>query len=83
MVKSVSTGFIGMAICITMAIPKRCFREKPELDYFSEDLRWNWTERSKLISKSVIDIGGGDHVVPLDLFSIAGIGSYKAEIHIS
>lgn len=77
LVKSVPTRFVGMAMCISRAIPKWCAREICELDYFSAYLRRNWTGRSERSSEGGIDNGEGELVVPLDPFGLVGVGIFK------
>lgn len=52
-IKSVPVCFVGKAMCISGVIPKCCRREISEQDYFSEDMRRNWTRCSEQSS------GGG------------------------
>lgn len=68
--KSVLTRFVGVPIFISNAIPKWCLRYMSRLKYFSAKMRRNWTGRSEGSSGSDIDIGGGDLVIRVDLFSL-------------
>lgn len=47
------------------------------LDYFSLELRWYWTGCSERRFGSATDIGGPDHVVLLDPFTLVGVGIYR------
>lgn len=77
LVYSICTNFVGMAMCSGKNVPKRFSREISELNFFSEDLRRNWTRGPKLSFGSAIDIGGGKRVVVLDPFSLIGVGVFK------
>lgn len=73
----VATSLVGLEMCISKAIPERCLKDIYQLDYFSEDLRQNWTERSKQVFWCRIDIWGGERVVPIGQFWMVGVGIYR------
>lgn len=52
-------------------------REISVLEYFSVDLRRNWTRRFEKSSGSDIGIGGGERVVPLAPLSLVEVGIHK------
>lgn len=60
-----------------MAIPKYCSRQISELDYFSEELRRNFTRSSEQNSGSRNDIGGRQCLAPLNPFSMVVVGTYE------
>lgn len=57
-------------MCISRAILKCCLIDISDLDYFSKYLRQSLTGCSKRSLESVIDIGGEEHIVPLDSFFV-------------
>lgn len=54
LVKRVATRCVEMTMSISRAIRESCLRGMSELDYFSQDMHRNWTERSKKVRGVVL-----------------------------
>lgn len=59
LLKSVATIFVVMSLCTCRTTPEQCVQEIFELDYFSGQLRRNWTGCSEESFESGIDVCGG------------------------
>lgn len=77
LIKSVSTCFLGMAMCINKAPTKWVLKEISRPEYFSVDLHRNWTRHFGRSSEKGTDIGGGERVAPSNTFLLAAVGAYK------
>lgn len=75
LMNSIFTHSIGTAICISRSVLKCCSRNESSLNYFIEDLRQKWIGQFGQSSRSEVDIGGGERVTSLDLFSLVGVDS--------
>lgn len=69
LVNGLATPFVGIAMRISQAVSKCCFRKISELYFFGKHMRWNQTEHFERRFRSVIDIGGGESLVAPDLIS--------------
>lgn len=75
--KSVTTSFIEMPLCNSMATPQSYSKETSELKYSREQWHLDWTRRFEQPSKSGFVIVGGICVVLLHLFSLVVVVSKK------
>lgn len=75
--KSFATCFVGIRMCISRASSKWCSKDISELDCFRDKRCRNLTGRSERTSGSDVNLGGGDRVVSLDLFSAVEVDIYS------
>lgn len=76
-IKSFVTCFVRMEMYISRTIPKRILQEIFVLNFFSKQLRQNWTGTSEQSSGRGVDIAGWKRGGLLDPFSPLSAGSYK------
>lgn len=77
---SVTTCLVGLQICISSAITKKCLQKISELDYICEQLRPNYTGRPEQIFGRGIYIGDGESGVSLYSFSLMKVDIYKKSL---
>lgn len=64
-------------MCMRRAISKRYWNDTAELNFSSQDLRWNWTERSKPGLGTCFFIESGEHVVTHYPYVLVEVDIYK------
>lgn len=77
LLKSVATSSVLVIMCIRRAIRKQYLRNLYKLHYLSKQLCRKSTECPKQNSWNGIDNSHEECVVPMDPFSLVGIGIYK------
>lgn len=64
LVKSDAARSVRMAMCVRTAIPMLCLRKTSEPKDLSDELRFNWTERSEQGFRIIAHIDSREKVVP-------------------
>lgn len=77
LMKSVASSFLGMVLCISRAVLKRCLKEVFAMNHFTDELHRNCIEHSQRYFRGSIAIDVREHVVLLNQFVLIEVSIYE------